>query len=136
MPRFFSKGFKPQSTNKAARELIRGEFKEHYSESDDPLKDAFSDAEAYNAGSNPSEWHTDAAKGSALADSYPFRPYTKDRQEFLKKIYPSAGKWDDKKVNSTYSSLIGREYAAMLRERRKKGEFPEAKPEPKDKLPF
>lgn len=82
----------------------------------------------------PSEWASDFEKGSALAGF--LRPYHSDRQEFLSKIYPNAKKWDGKKVDSTYNSLIGREYAALVRERRKKGEFPHEKPQPKDKLPF
>lgn len=129
MPRFFSKGFKPQSTNKAAKELIRSEISNFYGDDvvgpkgEKGLAMMKLNADAYNGGKGKEASVSDWEKGASLVDAGGFRVYHDDQREFLSKIYgPSAKGWSGDKAHRTYRSLIGREYAQMLREAKKKSE--------------
>lgn len=131
----FTKGFKPKSTTKKAKQVIRNEAlsvfsKDYgYSESDKRtrLQRMKDQADSANAGvpegryPQPSDYH----KAKYLVDGGCYRCYYSDQAEFLGKIYgkKNVEKWDGHKIHSTYSHLISREYAKMLEEkkRNKKG---------------
>ena len=126
MAKMFTSGFKPKSTTKKAKNIIRNEIKSYYG--NDPenrrygkdfVRNMQEDAENYSAGRGKSDW----AKGKELVSGGCFACYYSDQRPMLSKIYgkKNVDKWDDIKVWETYGNLIGREYSAMLRERRKKG---------------
>lgn len=75
------------------------------------------DAEACSAG----KWISDWNKGKELVNSGCFACYYDDQRKMLSKIYgkKNVDKWDGQKVHNTYGNLIGREYASMLREKKK-----------------
>ena len=76
------------------------------------------DADSYNAGAYGRQ--SDYSKGAALVDAASLAIYDQDRM--LGKIYgkKNVATWDMKKKHDTYKHLVGREYAAMLQERRRK----------------
>ncbi len=77
------------------------------------------DADAYDGG-YISRWpKTDYTKGAALVDGGCFACYYNDQRKMLNKIYGkrNVDTWDNQKIHNTYKHLIGREYAAMLREK-------------------
>lgn len=124
MARMFTSGFKPKSTTKKAKSIIRKEIKSYYG--DDPenrtygknfLKNMKEDADAYSCGRGKSDW----AKGKELVNAGCFACYYSQQQKMLNKIYgkKNVDKWDGEKIHNTYSNLIGREYASMLRESNK-----------------
>lgn len=129
MAKMFTAGFKPKSTTKKAKSMIRGEIKSFYSSSmkGSPknipailnMKD---DADSYNGGLYRNQVASDYLKGSALVDIGDFRIYYDDQRKFLAKIYgkKNVDNWANDKVHKTYKHLIGREYVSMLREREKK----------------
>lgn len=123
MARMFSSGFKPKSTTKKAKSIIRGEIKSYYSPSmrgggKSALLNMKADAEAYSYGRGKSDW----IKGKELVNAGSFACYYDDQRKMLSKIYgkKNVSKWDGLKVHDTYGNLIGREYAQMLRERSRK----------------
>lgn len=125
MAKMFTKGFKPKSTTKEAKKIIRDEIKNYYSPSsrgggNSTLENMKRDAESYGKA-----WRcpdTDYHKGAGLVDGGSFACYYSDQDKMLAKIYgkENVAKWDGEKTHNTYKHLIGREYAAMLREREKK----------------
>ena len=123
MAKMFTSGFKPKSTSKKAKSIIRGEIKGYYSPSStgygkSALMNMKGDADSYSAGRGTSDWN----KGKELVNAGCFACYYDDQRKMLSKIYgkKNVDKWDGQKVHNTYGNLIGREYAAMLRESKKK----------------
>lgn len=122
MSKMFSAGFKPKSTTKKAKSIIRNEIKGYYGNDSenrtygrDFLKNMQEDADAYSEGRGKSDWN----KGKELVNAGYFACYYNDQRKMLSKIYgkKNVDKWDGDKVHNTYGNLIGREYASMLRER-------------------
>lgn len=73
-------------------------------------------ANTYSQGRGKSDWE----KGKELVNGGCFACYYSDQRVMLRKIYgDKVDDWSGNKVHETYSNLIGREYAAMLRERKK-----------------
>lgn len=125
MAQMFTSGFKPKSTTKEAKKIIRKEIESYYGhgrEKEYGVKSAVEamqkDANAYSAGRGKSDW----GKGKELVNAGCFACYYSDQRQMLSKIYGkrNVDKWDGNKVHETYSNLIGREYASMLREKNKK----------------
>ena len=125
MAKMFSSGFKPKSTTKEAKSIIRREINSYYGhgrERDYGVKTSLEamsiDANSYSAGRGTSDWN----KGRELVNAGCFACYYDDQKVMLSKIYgkKNVDKWDCQKVHETYSNLIGREYASMLREKNKK----------------
>lgn len=110
------------SNSKKAKSLIRGEIRSFYAPSQrgggkSTLSNMKADADAYSAGRGMSDW----GKGKKLVDGGCFRCYYNDQAKFLQKIYgKKVDSWDGEKIHNTYGNLIGREYAAMIREHSKK----------------
>ena len=111
------------SNSKKVKSLIRGEIRSFYAPSQrgggkSTLSNMKADADAYSAGRGKSDW----AKGRELVNGGCFRCYYSDQAKFLSKIYgkKKVDTWDGEKIHNTYSNLIGREYAAMIRENSKK----------------
>ncbi len=127
------KNYKPKSTTKKAKTLIRSEalsiFGKAYGYTDNRtrLQRMQDNANAYNDGKVHRRGYpvSDYRKGAGLVDAGCYRCYYSDQAEFLAKIYgkKNVETWSGEKIHSTYSHLIGREYAAMLEEERKKGQF-------------
>ncbi len=123
MAQMFKKGFKPKSTTKEAKSIIRREIKAYYGngrEKEYGVKSAVEvmqlDANSYSAGRGTSDWN----KGRELVNAGCFACYYDDQRKMLSKIYGkrNVDKWSGDKVHNTYGNLIGREYAQMLKERR------------------
>lgn len=123
MAQMFKKGFKPKSTTKEAKSIIRREIKYYYGDDSenrtygkDFLKNMQEDANSYSAGRGTSDWN----KGKELVNAGCFACYYDDQRKMLSKIYGkrNVDKWSGDKVHNTYGNLIGREYAQMLKERR------------------
>lgn len=120
MSKMFSSGFKPKSTTKKAKSIIRGEIKSYYAPSNcgygrSALENMRGDANSCSAGRGTSDWN----KGKELVNAGCFACYYDDQRKMLSKIYgkKNVDKWDGDKVHNTYGNLIGREYASMLKER-------------------
>ena len=79
------------------------------------------DADAYDGGYLSRYPKSDYTKGAGLVDGGCFACYYDDQRVMLGKIYgkDNVKNWSGDKVHNTYKHLIGREYAAMLRERNK-----------------
>ena len=124
MAQMFTSGFRPKSTTKKAKGIIRSEIRGYYSpsfkgEGRSALSNMKRDADAYDGG-YISRWpKTDYTKGTALVDGGCFACYYNDQRKMLNKIYGkrNVDTWDNQKIHNTYKHLIGREYAAMLREK-------------------
>lgn len=122
MPKMFSKGFKPKSTTKKAKSIIRNEMLSYFPAREYGTKtrlDAMKrDAEA--VGIYP-KYASDYTKGKALVNAGCCACYYDDQRKMLSKIYgkKNVDNWDGQKVHNTYGNLIGREYASMLREKKK-----------------
>lgn len=129
MARMFISGFKPKSTTKEAKNIIRSEIINKYKDEDygdkkmSPLQKMKIDADHYNAGEYPRYKLSDYRKGAGLVDGGCFRCYYSDQAEFLSKIYgeKNVSTWPNQKIHDTYKHLIGREYNSMLREQERKG---------------
>lgn len=128
MAKMFTAGFKPKSTTKKAKSMIRGEIKSFYSSSMNghprnrpAILNMKVDADSYNAGLYRNQTASDYLKGAGLVDGGCFRCYYSDQAEFLAKIYgkKNVEKWNGDKIHNTYKHLIGREYASMLKEYQK-----------------
>ena len=122
MPKMFTNGFKPKSTTKKAKSIIRGEIKSYYAPSNcgygrSALENMRGVANSYSAGRGTSDWN----KGKELVNAGCFACYYNDQRKMLSKIYgkKNVDKWDGDKVHNTYGNLIGREYASMLREKQR-----------------
>ena len=124
MPKMFTSGFKPKSTTKEAKQIIRREIKGNYGygrEKEYGVKTAVEamriDANNYSVGRGTSDWN----KGKELVNAGCFACYYDDQRKMLSKIYGkrNVDKWDGQKVHNTYGNLIGREYASMLKEKQK-----------------
>lgn len=123
MAKMFTKGFKPKSTTKKSKELIRKEMLSYF-----PARGYGVRSNLYamkidaEGGANPREHLTDYAKGSNLVQNGCLRIYYDDQAEFLSKIYgkDKIKKWDNQKIHDTYKHLVGREYSSMLREKGRK----------------
>lgn len=122
MAKMFTAGFKPKSTTKKAKSLIRNEMLSFYNAKEYGVKtrlEAMSkDANSYSYGRGKTDW----VKGKELVNAGCFRCYYSDQAEFLSKIYgkKNVAKWGGHKIHDIYGNLIGREYASMLREKRNK----------------
>lgn len=126
MAKMFSKGFKPKSTTKVAKNIIRSEIKSYYTDkqfgnSKDWLKGMNIDANNYNCGDSDKRRYSDYQKGAGLVDAGCFACYYNDQRKMLGKIYgkQNVDSWPNNKVHNTYKHLIGREYNSMLIERKK-----------------
>ncbi|MGN0748168.1 MAG: hypothetical protein ACI4L1_00585 [Christensenellales bacterium] len=122
MPKMFTNGFKPKSTTKKAKSIIRGEIKSYYAPCNcgygrSALENMRADANSYSAGRGTTDWN----KGKELVNAGCFACYYNDQRKMLSKIYgkKNVDKWDGDKVHNTYGNLIGREYASMLREKQR-----------------
>lgn len=124
MTQMFKKGFKPKSTTKSAKSIIRREIRSYYGNGrakEYNVKSAVDamqlDAESYSAGRNISDWN----KGKELVNAGGFACYYSDQRKMLSKIYGkrNVDKWPGNKVHNTYGNLIGREYSYMLQEKKK-----------------
>ncbi len=127
MARFFSKGFKPKSTTKQAKQIIRDEIKSYYSDKLYPTTNNWLDgmkidADNYNCGDSDRVRHNNYQKGAGLVDGGCFACYYNDQRKMLGKIYgkTNVDNWPNNKVHNTYKHLIGREYNSMLEKRSKK----------------
>ena len=127
MAKMFSSGFKPKSTTKAAKGIIRSEIKHYYSPSRkgggrSALANMQRDADAYDGGFLSRYPKTDYTKGAGLVQAGCFACYFSDQRVMLGKIYgkDNVEKWSGDKVHETYKHLIGREYEAMLNEQKRK----------------
>lgn len=119
--------FKPKSTTKKAKSLIRGEITHFYGNQMTgtkrrPISIMREDADNYNAGRLPREKLTDAQKGAGLVDAGCFRIYADDQKEFLGQFYgkSAVSRWSGTKCHQVYRHLIGREYAAILHKKKTK----------------
>ena len=118
--------FKPKSTSKAAKSVIRSEIRRYYSGRSygtrtSVLDNMKANADAYNCGDSEKVRHSDYQKGAGLVDGGDLACYYSDQKKMLRKIYgKSVDDWSGEKTHATYRHLIGREYDAMLREREKK----------------
>lgn len=116
----------PKSTTKKAKNIIRNEIKRFYIDRDfGNEKDYVANMKAdidYRFG-NRCQNYSDYCKGKAMVDVGNFACYYDDQSVMLSKIYgkEKVDSWDGHKVNDIYGNLIGREYAAMLCERARKG---------------
>ena len=122
--------YKPKSTTKKAKRLIRNEALSKYSRKNGyrkgtRLENMKCDADAYNAGTARRKGYplSDYTKGAALVDAGCYRCYYDDQRDFLGKIYgrKKVSTWSNDKTHNTYKHLIGREYSAMLQEKKKAG---------------
>lgn len=123
----FGRNYRPKSTTKKAKSLIRGEIRKFYGTQvtgtdKKPLTIMREDADNYNAGKIPRIKLTDREKGQGLVDAGCFRIYRDDQAKFLEGIYgkDAVSKWSGTKCHQVYGSLIGREYAAMLRAQKRR----------------
>lgn len=114
------KASKISSTSKEAKKLIRAEIQHYYSPArkgggKSALDNMQQAANSYSEGKGKSDW----GKGAALVDAGCFAVW--EQVDLLGKIYgkEEVQNWDYDKRHNTYRSLIGREYAAMLEERKK-----------------
>lgn len=129
-----TKGFRPKSTTKKAKSIIRSEIRHYYADDvanrrygKNYIKNMQQDANSYSAGSGLSDW----GKGKELVNAGCFACYYSDQRKMLNKIYgkKNVDKWSGDKIHNTYGNLIGREYASMLRksEIQKKSKSPSYK---------
>lgn len=113
------------SNSKKAKNVIRAEIRTHYKPHEYGVRSTVDavkkDADAYNNGDSHKRWHSNYTKGAALVDAGCFGS-PRQQREMLGKIYgkKKVETWDGDKVHNTYKHLIGREYDAMLNEKRKK----------------
>jgi len=121
MAKFFTKGFKPKSTTKEAKKIIRDEITHYfdpseYSKAETSLQAMKIDADNYNNGRPHSIWQSDYSKGAGLVDAGCLACYYSDQSKMLGEIYGKSNveRWSGDKIHSTYRHLIGREYNAML----------------------
>ena len=121
----FTSGFKPRSTSKKAKSIIRNEIKHYYGRDcqkdygvNSSIEAMRLDANACTRGRNLSDW--DRGRELAKAGNLAYATYS--QRVMLSKIYgkKNVSTWNDSKVFDTYTNLIGREYADMLREQRSK----------------
>ena len=111
------------SNSKKAKGIIRNEIRAYYSPNAkgggrSTLANMKADAEAaYWPGGVP---NTDYHKGANLVDGGSFGCYYDDQRKMLGKIYgrKKVKSWSGDKTHNTYKHLIGREYAAMMREQK------------------
>jgi hypothetical protein len=118
MTQFFKKGFKPKSTTREAKEIIRNEMLSHFNAKDYGVKNRL-DAIKIDA---KSAWYqgipdTDYHKGANLVQNGSFACYYSDQKIMLGKIYgkENVDKWDGQKTHETYKHLIAREYSALVK---------------------
>ena len=90
MAQMFTSGFKPKSTIKEAKKIIRKEIESYYGhgrEKEYGVKSAVEamqkDAYAYSAGRGKSDW----GKGKELVNAGCFACYYSDQRQMLSKIY-------------------------------------------------
>ncbi len=99
MPRIFTSGFKPKSTTKEAKSIIRKEMLSYFPAKEYGVKtnlDAMKrDAEACSAGRGTSDWN----KGKELVNAGCCACYYNDQKIMLSKIYgkKNVDNWTDKK---------------------------------------
>ena len=122
MSKMFTSGFRPKSTTLKAKSIIRREIASYYAPSmrggKSTLSNMKSDADSYSAGRGTSDWN----KGKELVNAGCFACYYDDQRKMLSKIYgkKNVESWSGQKVHDTYGNLIGREYASMLKEHKKR----------------
>ena len=127
MAKMFTSDFRPKSTTKKAKQIIRSEIRGYYSPSmkgggQSALDNMKRDADAYDGGFLSRYPKSDYTKGAELVQAGCFACYYDDQRVMLGEIYgkENVAEWSGNKVHNTYKHLIGREYAAMLRERDEK----------------
>ena len=122
MAQMFRKGFKPKSTNKKAKKIIRNEMLSYFPAKEYGVRTRLQamkkDAEACSYGHGK----TDFIKGKELVNAGCCAVYYDHQAKMLSKIYgkKNVDKWSGQKIHNTYGNLIGREYAQMIRESKKK----------------
>ena len=112
-----------RTTSNEAQKLIRAEISRYMSPSrknggKSTLDNMQHAANSYSEGMGKS----DREKGAALVDAGCFAVW--EQVDLLSKIYgkEKVKDWDNEKRHNTYRNLIGREYAAMLDERKKENQ--------------
>ena len=125
MAKMFTSGFRPKSTTKKAKNIIRNEIKAYYADRDygngnDYVANMRDDIEAWS--DNRTRNYSDMRKGKEMVNVGNLACYYSDQAVMLSKIYgkKAVDKWDGNKIHEIYGNLIGREYAAMLRVHGKK----------------
>lgn len=122
MPKMFTSGFKPKSTTKKAKEIIRKEMLGYFSAKDYGVKSNLQAMKVQaDFAADPRYDITDYRKARRLVDGGSLACYYSDQSKTLAKIYgkENVEKWDGNKIHSTYSHLVGREYSSMLAEKQK-----------------
>lgn len=115
--------FKPKSTTKSAKSIIRNEMLSYFPAQEYGTKTRLQamkkNAEAGNGGR--CGYVSDYNKGAYLVQSGCCSVYYGDQAKMLSKIYgkQNVDSWSNAKIHNTYKHLIGREYAAMQEEQRK-----------------
>lgn len=115
-----------RSNTKKAKQIIRSEIRrvfspKNYGGSGSTIDNMKREADGYNAGELKKYKLTDWRKGAGLVDAARFAIGT-NQNPMLYKIYgkKKVETWDYYKRHDVYKNLIGREYAAMLREKQNK----------------
>lgn len=125
MARMFTSEFRPKSTTKKAKSIIRSEINRYYGrgrQKDYGVESAVEamrkDANACSAGRGTSDWN----KGKELVNAGRLAYSSVSQRDMLNKIYgkKNVDNWSGQKIHDTYGNLIGREYASMLKERNNK----------------
>lgn len=115
--------YKPKSTTKKAKAIIRNEMLSYFPAQDYGTKTRLQamkkDADAGNGGRRVYVSNYD--KGAYLVQSGCCAIYYGDQAKMLSKIYgkKNVDKWSSNKIHNTYKHLIGREYDSMQKEKRK-----------------
>lgn len=115
-----------RSNSTKAKNVIRAEIRNYYKPHEFGVRSTVDavkkDADAYNNNRSTKVRQSNYQKGAGLVDAGCFAVYHSDQRVMLGKIYgkKKVETWDGDKVHNTYKHLIGREYEAMLNERRKK----------------
>lgn len=123
-----------RSTTNKAKSIIRNEIRKsvyapkNYGKGRSTIDNMKKEADSYNAGYPKKYRVSDYAKGVALVDAARFAIGV-DQDPMLTKIYGKnkVETWDYYKRHDVYKNLIGREYAAMLRERDAKNDAKKSK---------
>lgn len=112
-----------RSNTKKAKQIIRSEIRsvyspKNYGEGRSTIDNMKRNADSYNAGQLKEYRLSDWKKGAGLVDAACFAIGV-NQNPMLYKIYgkKKVEAWDYYKRHDVYKNLIGREYAAMLRER-------------------
>lgn len=120
----FTSGFRPKSNTKKAKNIIRKEMLSYFDPKEYGTKTRLAamkkDADSGNGGVYGNRKATDYQKGAYLVDAGCLAIW--DQYKMLGKIYGknNVKNWTNDKKHNVYKHLIGREFASMLKEKRKR----------------